>query len=163
MKKIWPVGAIFILFVIVFIACTSKENLEQQKEKAMAHRNLGEAYFGQRNYSAALRELLKAEAMTPDDYIIHDDLGLAYYYKGDTDKAIYHFKKALAIKDDYSPARNNLGAAAHLIHGSPEGRFSVTYAPGHLTPEEIGVDEPVDTGPERQRLEQLLYALLGSE
>jgi nickel-dependent lactate racemase len=33
--------------------------------------------------------------------------------------------------------RNNLGAAAHLIHGSSEGRFSVTYCPGHLTRAEI--------------------------
>jgi len=32
---------------------------------------------------------------------------------------------------------NNLGAAAHLIHGSSEGRFSVTYCPGHLTKQEI--------------------------
>ncbi|GIW90050.1 MAG: hypothetical protein KatS3mg109_0482 [Pirellulaceae bacterium] len=28
-------------------------------------------------------------------------------------------------------------AAAHLIHGSTEGRFRVTYAPGHLTRDEI--------------------------
>jgi hypothetical protein len=28
-------------------------------------------------------------------------------------------------------------AAAHLMNGSPEGRFTVTYAPGHLTREEI--------------------------
>ncbi|MEK6234616.1 MAG: hypothetical protein N2C14_07875, partial [Planctomycetales bacterium] len=28
-------------------------------------------------------------------------------------------------------------AAAHLIHGSSEGRFNITYAPGHLTREEI--------------------------
>jgi nickel-dependent lactate racemase len=32
---------------------------------------------------------------------------------------------------------DNLGAAAHLIHGSSEGRFSITYCPGHLTQEEI--------------------------
>ncbi len=32
---------------------------------------------------------------------------------------------------------NNLGAAAHLIHGSSEKRFSITYCPGHLTREEI--------------------------
>jgi nickel-dependent lactate racemase len=32
---------------------------------------------------------------------------------------------------------NNLGAAAHLIHGSSEGRFSITYCPGHLTKQEI--------------------------
>ena len=37
--------------------------------------------------------------------------------------------------------RDNLGAAAHLINGSSEGRFSVTYSPGKerwtLTREEI--------------------------
>ena len=33
--------------------------------------------------------------------------------------------------------KNSLGAAAHLIHGSSEGRFSITYCPGHLTKEEI--------------------------
>jgi len=32
---------------------------------------------------------------------------------------------------------NNLSAAAHLIHGSSEGRFTITYCPGHLTPAEI--------------------------
>lgn len=33
--------------------------------------------------------------------------------------------------------RNNLSAAAHLIHGSSEGRFSITYCPGQLTQDEI--------------------------
>ncbi len=33
--------------------------------------------------------------------------------------------------------RNNLSAAAHLIHGSSEGRFSITYCPGNLTRNEI--------------------------
>ncbi len=33
--------------------------------------------------------------------------------------------------------RNNLSAAAHLIHGSSEGRFTVTYCSGHLTRQEI--------------------------
>lgn len=31
----------------------------------------------------------------------------------------------------------NLGAAAHLIHGCPEGLFSVTYCPGFLTKNEV--------------------------
>jgi hypothetical protein len=31
----------------------------------------------------------------------------------------------------------NLSAAAHLIHGSTEGRFTVTYCPGHLTRAEV--------------------------
>jgi nickel-dependent lactate racemase len=41
-----------------------------------------------------------------------------------------------AVKAD-AELRNNLGAAAHLIHGSSEGRFIITYCPGHLTREAI--------------------------
>lgn len=33
--------------------------------------------------------------------------------------------------------KENLSAVAHLIHGSSEGRFSITYCPGHLTKEEV--------------------------
>ena len=33
--------------------------------------------------------------------------------------------------------RQNLSAAAHLIHGSSEGRFTITYCPGKLSKEEI--------------------------
>ncbi len=33
--------------------------------------------------------------------------------------------------------KNNLSAAAHLIHGSSENRFTITYCPGYLTREEI--------------------------
>jgi len=32
---------------------------------------------------------------------------------------------------------NDLGAAAHLIHGSSEGRFTIRWCPGHLSREEI--------------------------
>jgi nickel-dependent lactate racemase len=45
--------------------------------------------------------------------------------------------KTLEYVENNEDMKNNLGAAAHLIHGSSEGRFSVTYCPGHLTKEEI--------------------------
>jgi nickel-dependent lactate racemase len=41
-----------------------------------------------------------------------------------------------AVKADAHLA-TNLSAAAHLIHGSSEGRFTIRYCPGHLTREEI--------------------------
>jgi nickel-dependent lactate racemase len=41
-----------------------------------------------------------------------------------------------AVKNDPDLA-GNLSAAAHLIHGSSEGRFTIRYCPGHLTREEI--------------------------
>lgn len=45
--------------------------------------------------------------------------------------------KILELVDDNEELRNNLSAAAHLIHGSTEKRFSVTYCPGGLSREEI--------------------------
>ncbi|PCJ62597.1 MAG: D-mannonate epimerase [Planctomycetota bacterium] len=39
--------------------------------------------------------------------------------------------------DENDELRNNYSAAAHLIHGSSEDRFNITYCPGHLTKEEI--------------------------
>jgi len=38
-----------------------------------------------------------------------------------------------AVEED-EELRNNLGAAAHLIHGSSEGRFKITYCPGSDMP-----------------------------
>ena len=49
--------------------------------------------------------------------------------------------QTLKACDENEELRRNLGAAAHLIHGSSEGRFSVTYCPGkgaeNLTQAEI--------------------------
>ncbi|MHC4374660.1 MAG: hypothetical protein ACYSTO_10900 [Planctomycetota bacterium] len=45
--------------------------------------------------------------------------------------------KVLELVDQHEELRNNLSAAAHLIHGSSEDRFNITYCPGHLTKEEI--------------------------
>jgi hypothetical protein len=38
---------------------------------------------------------------------------------------------------DNEDLQSNLSAAAHLIHGSSEGRFTITYCPGHLSRHEI--------------------------
>lgn len=43
----------------------------------------------------------------------------------------------LKAVDDNAELKNNLSAAAHLIHGSSEGRFSITYCPGYLSKQEI--------------------------
>jgi nickel-dependent lactate racemase len=47
----------------------------------------------------------------------------------------------LKATEGHEELRANLGAAAHLIHGSSEGRFSITYCPGkgkeNLTQSEI--------------------------
>jgi len=45
--------------------------------------------------------------------------------------------KVLQYVKENEELRNNLSAAAHLIHGTSEGRFKITYCPGKITREEI--------------------------
>ena len=45
--------------------------------------------------------------------------------------------KVLKLTKENPELQQNLSAAAHLIHGSSEGRFNITYCPGNLTKEEI--------------------------
>ena len=46
-------------------------------------------------------------------------------------------QKILELTKNNEDLRENLSAAAHLIHASSEGRFSITYCPGHLSKEEV--------------------------
>ena len=46
-------------------------------------------------------------------------------------------EKVLELVKDNKDLQENLSVAAHLIHGSSDGRFSVTYAAGGLTKEEV--------------------------
>jgi nickel-dependent lactate racemase len=43
----------------------------------------------------------------------------------------------LKFVEENDELKNNLSAAAHLIHGSSENRFRITYCPGNLSKEEI--------------------------
>jgi hypothetical protein len=45
--------------------------------------------------------------------------------------------KVLELARTQEDLAQNLGTAAHLIHGSSEERFTITYCPGALTKEEI--------------------------
>jgi nickel-dependent lactate racemase len=46
-------------------------------------------------------------------------------------------ERVLEAVNKYDDIKKNLSAAAHLIHGSSEGRFTITYSPGKLSKEQI--------------------------
>ncbi len=58
-----------------------------------------------------------------------DQLIRSYGYSGTT-RIMELYKKEAVLQD-------LTHGTAHLIHGSSEGRFTITYAPGHLTEEDI--------------------------
>ena len=46
-------------------------------------------------------------------------------------------EQVLKLVEENEDLKNNLSVAAHLIHGSSDGRFSITYCAGGLTREEV--------------------------
>lgn len=104
---------LFLLFVAVFSsACAPMSTISpEDKKKADAARDLGEAYLREKRYTAALGELYKAEKINPDDAILHNDLGLVFMAKEKYDLAVTHFQKAVELNPEYSLAKNNLGSA----------------------------------------------------
>lgn len=102
--------SLLLVAALSLVSCTGQEP-NRNKRIAEAKRDIGEAYMRQGDYTAALRELLEAEKLNPDDHIVHNDIGICYMNKKLMTDAISHFRKAVAIKSNYAPARNNLGTA----------------------------------------------------
>ena len=69
------------------------------------------------------------ERFGEDDIV--DKLIRKYGYRGRVN-TLAQFEKA-----ENQDLRDNMGAAAHLIHGSSDGRFKITYAVKNITKEEI--------------------------
>ncbi len=59
-------------------------------------------------------------SQTPDNYIAHNNMGLALDEKGQTDAAITHFEKALQIQPGYAETHNNFGNALCRVGRVPD-------------------------------------------
>jgi len=111
------IATLVAIFFFSITAGCSGPTAAVDKRQAEAQKALGEVYLNQGQYTTALQELLKAEALDPDDPYIQNSLGMVYAAKGKLDLAVSTFNKALALKPDYAPARNNLGSA-YLLQGN---------------------------------------------
>jgi tetratricopeptide (TPR) repeat protein len=67
-----------------------------------------------------------ALAVTENNDVAHNCLGLALAKKGQTDEAIRHFQEALKLKPDFAVARRNLEAALATKAGSPQPTGAAT-------------------------------------
>jgi type IV pilus assembly protein PilF len=104
-------GTVSIFLAVILLGgCASMGVSPEDKKRANASRNLAEAYLGEGNTSLAMRELLKAQKLNPEDAIVYNDFGLVYMDKENYELAAQSFEKAIALKPDYALAKNNLGS-----------------------------------------------------
>ncbi len=80
-----------------------------RKTEADARMRMGVTYLEQRNIPMAMRELMQASELDPDNAEIDMMLGLSYRARGDGQKAEEHLRKAIDKNSDYAEAHNNLG------------------------------------------------------
>jgi Tfp pilus assembly protein PilF len=88
-----------------------KEALHIYPAYMPARGNLCLTLLAQKKFDEAitcLNEALQESNKWPDMYKMYNNLGLAYVQKGNLDLAEINFRKALSLKPDYEPARNNL-------------------------------------------------------
>jgi len=98
---------LFFLLLIALAACTNKARLQEQ---AGNHINIGAAYLGSGQYNSAMKELLEAQRLTPEDPKVHYLLGISYHGKGLDERAIAEFQQAIALNPADSSIHNYLGA-----------------------------------------------------
>jgi len=99
---------IVLLFIMAFSAGCGA--MEASRKKASYHYQMGLSYLAEGNYTKALIDLTEAEKITPDDPLLLNYLGQAYYFKKRFDLAEPKYLRAIELRPDYSEARNNLGA-----------------------------------------------------
>ncbi|MDY6989502.1 MAG: tetratricopeptide repeat protein [Thermodesulfobacteriota bacterium] len=104
-----PLVRLVLCWCVPLVLCCCATNTARLEEQAKASRQLGEGYLAEGNLTAALSQFLGAEKIYDKDPLLHYDLGLAYFGKDEFDLAISHFKKAVALKPDYSEAFNAMG------------------------------------------------------
>lgn len=94
---------VLLIFAAILIGGCANE------KAAGIHLNSGIAFLESQQYSSALKELVEAQKLNPDDPVIHYYLGILYHVRGLPKETIRELEKAISLKPDYSDAYNYLG------------------------------------------------------
>jgi type IV pilus assembly protein PilF len=88
-----------------------RKALELDPKYTEAHNAMGATYLEMGQWDDAIHEfeITLQDLLYPTPYYVLNNLGWAYYKKGDRSKAIEQFKKAVAMKPDFAMSFYNLG------------------------------------------------------
>ncbi|MDP8254373.1 MAG: tetratricopeptide repeat protein [Candidatus Alcyoniella australis] len=98
-----------MIVVLLLVSACQKRVKPDDLDRAEGYYLLGVSSMELGDSTGALESLLMAVEINPQEPRYHDAVGLVYYSKERFDKAINHFKQALALDPNYSDSHHNLG------------------------------------------------------
>lgn len=107
--SIFKSSAVLIIGLFLFTSCASKKN-DIKAKQAQLYFGAGTQSLMDKQYTEALVNLLKANEMNPDNSEILNNLGMAYYFKGERDLAIKTLNRSLELNEKNSDAKINLAS-----------------------------------------------------
>jgi type IV pilus assembly protein PilF len=108
-----PIVWLCALVLFLGLGCansTHKADEDLRVRRANSHFNLGIDYLRNNRMALALRELLFAEELDPENPVIHQALGDAYSMRGKPVEAEQHYLRTLEIEPTLHEARLNLSS-----------------------------------------------------
>jgi type IV pilus assembly protein PilF len=103
-------AASVLLFSVLFLsACSSKKN-DLKDKQASLYFGAGTQSLMDKQYTEALKNLLEANKLDPDNSEIINNLAMAYYFKGEKDLAVKSLNQALKLNPNNSDAKTNLAS-----------------------------------------------------
>ncbi|MGB0454562.1 MAG: tetratricopeptide repeat protein [Bacteriovoracaceae bacterium] len=126
-------GLTLCLSFIFLTACATTKEKSKHEKQAEIYYSHGTRNLVDKSYTEALNNLLKANRLTPDDSKILNNLGMAYYFKGDIQNAIIHIKSAIQKDDKNFDAYVNLASIYYNTKKINESRKLYMKVSGELT------------------------------
>lgn len=83
-------------------------NNTERQETAELHMQIGVSFLQKEDYPSALKELLIAEDLSPNNPAVQSNLGLVYFLRDRFDLSEKHYLKSIALKNNYTEAKNSL-------------------------------------------------------
>lgn len=103
------IAALYI--VLIFTGCATTKSLPEKTELAELHLQIGTDYLKKESYPLALKELLIAEDLNPNNAMIQANLGLVYFMRERYELSEKHYRKAISLNPKFTDAKNNLSRA----------------------------------------------------
>lgn len=101
-----------LFLAVVVSACSSGKDLVGKSKKADIHYSYGTQALIEKNYTSAISHLMQAADHDPKNPEIQNNLGMAYYFKGEKELALKHIRLALELNPSNTDALVNLASLA---------------------------------------------------